>query len=367
MSRLALVLALLVGCAEAPEPEAAEKIVPATEVEMEAAELMIPASEAEMLREEIRLLKEEAERLKTELTESKAPATREGQVHQGRQSARLSQAMAELASARSKLDELQAELDTTKAKLAVSEEKNEKLTVELAETEEALEDTRVDLRRTQDDLDGALRVASDVGWSDLQNQAQVALCPKGGRKKMSSCRDEAKAAVAPMEMAVRECLREGQAAPTLTAAERGDDMPRHAVWLGKSNADWYVLLCDPSLPEARELIASSAQRGSASAVEDNLKDLDDDSRKTRKVSYDKEPERPRATAEPEDRMDAEPVDLLDDVSSTSVGNFDILEIDELDEDDGKKKRKKDKDEDELERFERSRRTLSGAGSDLSDE
>ena len=251
-------LALLIACGGS-SAEVATPVGTQAEVQMEATELMIPASQAEMLKEEIVALRAETSRLKTELEESKAPSTRKVVRH--------AMAMAELANAESELSRLKAELAQTREKLAKSEKRNEVLTEELEQSEAQLAKTSADLdqadkalRRTRLDLDGARRIAADAGWSDLVAQTQVALCPKGGRKKMEGCRADAVAAIAPVEPAARACLRSGQAAPQLQRAGRGDDMPRQAVWIGEAGDDFYVVLCDPSLPEARELLASRARR-----------------------------------------------------------------------------------------------------------
>lgn len=382
MLRFAPVLMLLVACGQ-PAPEAAAPLEVVPEVEMEAAELMIPASQAEMLEEEILALREETARLKVELEEAKTPSARKVVRH--------AMAVSELANAESELRRLRSELAETQERLARSEARNGELTVELEETEQELAQTTADLeladktlRRTRLDLDGARRIAADAGWSDLVAQTQVALCPKGGRKKMESCRAGAIAAIAPVEPAARACLRSGQAAPQLQRAGRGEDMPRQAIWVGESGDDFYVVLCDPTLPEARELIAARSSRRAPVVDEPDKESVETRMARLRapavaKASYEP-PQRaakPRRAAsvddEPELAPDVEPdepTDLLADDDGLDLALLGLMDLDGDSEADAKPSRdERKKAKKEREDFEAGRRTavLDGAGDDLLDE
>lgn len=396
MTRLPLATALvlaagLVACAETPAetPEApAAEAAPQEEVVMGEAMITIPESELAMLEEEVAFLRKETTRMQEELAESKTPDS--GLI------SRQVTARSDLARAQTELARLKAELEDTKVRLAESEARGDKLEHDLQETREVLVETTTrlskterDLDSTRDDLEGALRVAADAGWSDLVAKSQVALCEKGGRKKMASCRAEAMAAVAPLEPAARACLRAGHATPQLIGAGRGEDMPRQSVWIGETDRDWFVVLCDPNLPEAKALLAdldddrrpSSSSRG-LDAIEDDF--MDEPATKpvakgtrepapvrtvSREAPVRSEPvERTPARSEPAESY--EPPDLLaetdGDVDLTSLG---LIDLDAGDDDDKKSRADKKREKEEAEALEEARRrgSLDGAGDDLFDE
>jgi hypothetical protein len=354
---LLLVLVPLVGCfaEEIPEPVDPAPEEPAV---MAPAMVTIPATELEMLEAEITALRAETDRLTKEIAEQEAP--------RARQAARMAQASTRLQAAESELTRLRAELDQTRQALVKAEQDNEVLRTTLVRTSETLtartaelEETRQDLarkevrlRETRDDLEQALRVAADAGWSDLVAQAQVELCPKGGRRKMEACREEALAAVSPLEAAVRACLRTGQATPTLEQLPSDRALPAHGVWIQDGQDGWYVELCDPSLPEARALLASRKQAPGPRA--------DTGVTRTARTAALELPARngPRDTPEPPVRG-----------GDTVVEGMALPDLDAEDDMTRRERRQARKAEEErLEALEARRRVdLSGVGDDLFDE
>ncbi|MFK7930705.1 MAG: hypothetical protein AB8H79_21145, partial [Myxococcota bacterium] len=182
-------------------------------------------------------------------------------------------------------------------------------------------------------------------------RTQVALCPKGGRNKMANCRADAKAAVAPLEEVSRACIYSGQAVPELRGTDKSANVPNHSVYVGKSDRDWYVTLCDPSLPEARELLASRPQKPRATPE----KVASASSSSTRKASNSSPRTSPRKTADP--------VDLLDD---SSRGRDADLDLDEGTTKETREQRKARK-EREATGTVRKDLNLGGVGDDLDDE
>jgi len=397
MPRLPLALALsllalpLAACgespAQAPADQAATPVEP-QEVVMEEAMITLPESELAMLEEEIQFLRKETARMQEELDVSKSAPSPDLM-------ARQVSARGELVRAQNELRRLKQELEQTKVRLAQAEARGDQLEEDLTETRqvlvqttERLGETERTLKSTRDDLEGALRVAADAGWSDLVSQSQVALCPKGRRKKMEACRAQARQAVAPLEPAARACLRAGHAAPQLHPAERGEDMPRQAVWIGDTDRDWYVVLCDPDLPEAQALLADLDDRGrpSSSTARDDLDDLDDlldepeprvAKRPTerddgvRRTSREQPAPRVTRTREPAPEP-LEPPELRgssdSDIDLASLG---IQDLDAGSDDDDKKsraeRRREKKEAEALEEARRRRGILEGAGEDLVDE
>lgn len=393
MSRLPISLVLFlavagtVACGSAAESEVAaaadEDATP--ELVMDEVMIQIPADELAMLEEEVAFLRRESARMQEELaSQDSAPSAK--------QVARAVSAQSRMVQASGELRRLRAELEETKSRLAVAEERNVELETDLAETRADLHETQEvlvetstrlartekDLESTRTDLDGALRVAADAGWSDLVSRSQAALCPKGGRKKMERCREDALAGVRPLEPAARACLRAGHATPALRARERGEDMPREAVFIGNGDRDWFVVLCDPTLPEAKALLADLDGAGRAEPMLDAMDELDDlemeapkASTKTRGAVARTSREAPVERAAPEP---LEPPELREPAPSGTIDleGYDIIDLDAgTDDEDDKltrKERRRQKElEEELEEARRERKALDGVGEDLIDE
>ena len=52
----------------------------------------------------------------------------------------------------------------------------------------------------------------------------------------------------------KECLRSGGAVPEVRSGTRPNEVNEQSLWLedvDRSMRGWYVLFCDPALPEAR--------------------------------------------------------------------------------------------------------------------
>ena len=89
--------------------------------------------------------------------------------------------------------------------------------------------------------------------SAFAKDAQIAICEKGNRKALGKCRETVQEKVRKYRVEFETCVRSGQAEPSLREADKGDELPEFAQWLDqddKVTKGWYILLCDPSLPEA---------------------------------------------------------------------------------------------------------------------
>ncbi|MCA9494673.1 MAG: hypothetical protein KC621_32315, partial [Myxococcales bacterium] len=80
---------------------------------------------------------------------------------------------------------------------------------------------------------------------------------KGNRKKLGNCREAVQASL--MTNTRRDkfshCVRSAQATPTVKELEKGQSMPDFSEYIDqeqKQTKDWYVLFCDPTLPEVNE-------------------------------------------------------------------------------------------------------------------
>ena len=94
-------------------------------------------------------------------------------------------------------------------------------------------------------------------WVGFRNNAQLQICERGGRKKMGRCRDKVKDVLdASMRDRYVHCIRSGQSVASLHEAGKGEQLPDYAEWLDEESRitrGWYILLCDPTLPEAEDL------------------------------------------------------------------------------------------------------------------
>jgi hypothetical protein len=148
-----------------------------------------------------------------------------------------------------------AELAQVKAELAQALADKEHLTVELKSTVAKLEDQKKQTTAARDD-------ALDQRWQKFVNQAELEICDRGGRKKLGGCREAVFAALSPdVRSAFSHCIRADQEQPSLREAGKDEMLPQFARYVNqdeRATRDWYILLCDPSLPEAQMLAPSTA-------------------------------------------------------------------------------------------------------------
>lgn len=146
------------------------------------------------------------------------------------------------------LEAAKAELEQVKQQLKQAIEEKEQLVVELKETLADLEEQKVETETWK-------QTAITNDWEAFLNQAQLDVCEKGNRKKLGRCREDVTAIVGTPEMKAKyeHCLKSGQEAPSLHEAGKDEQLPQFAEYLDQENKvvkDWYILLCDPTLPEA---------------------------------------------------------------------------------------------------------------------
>jgi hypothetical protein len=154
-------------------------------------------------------------------------------------SVRLEQARAELVGLQGQLQEALAAKAQADGKLGAAES-------QLARTQSEL---TTEKRRTKEALDEA----AFQRWAAFVNDSQLSLCREGNRERLTACRDAVERSLAPMEGDYTSCVRSGQATPELKQAVSGEDLPAFGKYVDQTNPstrDWYILFCDPELPEA---------------------------------------------------------------------------------------------------------------------
>lgn len=161
--------------------------------------------------------------------------------------ARGAAAGAEFARMKEELAAAKAELETIKVQLVTAIEEKEAVVKELKATVKALDEQKIETKVAQED-------ALTKGWSAFMSGSQIEICDHGNRKKLGRCRETVEEKVTPFKAKFQHCLRSGQEMPSVHPVEKGVDLPQFSELIDETSnitEGWYVLLCDPTLPEAK--------------------------------------------------------------------------------------------------------------------
>ncbi len=158
---------------------------------------------------------------------------------------------AELAQAKRDLEDARSQLEVARAE-------KEQLVVELTQTKDQLAKTEVALKQQVEKTETAKEDALVNKWYRFINDAQLEICEKGNRKKLGGCREAVQASL--MSNTRRDkfahCVRSGQATPSVKEVEKNQEtLPDFSEYIDqdrKQTKDWYVMFCDPTLPELNE-------------------------------------------------------------------------------------------------------------------
>jgi len=153
----------------------------------------------------------------------------------------------ELAKVKRDLDEALAALDVARAE-------KERLVIELTQTQEQLAETEQALTTQKKQTARAQEDALVNKWYRFINDAELEICEKGNRKKLGNCRETVEATLMtnPRRDKFSHCVRSGQATPIVREMSKGEGLPDFAEMIDeeqKQTKGWYLLLCDPTLPE----------------------------------------------------------------------------------------------------------------------
>ena len=155
----------------------------------------------------------------------------------------------ENSSLRKELKNRKRELSTLKTALQAAEQQREELVEKL---KDAISEVSVAKAETR----AAKRETLSVKWEEFTARALLEICEKGSRSKLEKCRETVDAAMTvDRERRYRECVRRRQAVPELRKASKDErTLPAFAEWIDQNSRftknDWYILFCDPTLPEA---------------------------------------------------------------------------------------------------------------------
>ncbi len=170
------------------------------------------------------------------------------------------------------------ELGNLEKRLKIAVQEKELLAVELVETKADLEEQKYETHVAKED-------ALDYKWRDFIGHSQLEICDKGNRKKLGRCRETIEEYMGEaMQAKFDHCVRSGQAVPSVRVQNKSSDpLPQYSAFIDQDNRivkDWYVMMCDPTLPEAPDgfrLPAKPAKpaKGDGDDLFGDLEDLDD--------------------------------------------------------------------------------------------
>lgn len=155
------------------------------------------------------------------------------------------------------LEQARADLEEARAELEIARQEKEQLVVELTQTKEELAKTEQQLVEQKEKTEVAKEDALVNKWYRFISESQLELCEKGSRKKLGGCREALQGTL--MTNARRDkfahCVRSGQAVPTVRELQKGESLPDFSEMIDeelKQTKGWYVLFCDPTLPEKND-------------------------------------------------------------------------------------------------------------------
>jgi predicted nucleic acid-binding Zn-ribbon protein len=181
----------------------------------------------------------------------------------------------ELETKKSELDALQTQLDQA---LAEKARLQKDLDVSRAETATAKAETVEANRAT----DAARDEAVEAKWQAFSAQAQVDICEVRWKSRLRKCKEEVAASLGRARgQRFKQCVSSGQAAPRLLRVdpkEKDPSLPKWSEWFNQDSSftedKWYIVFCDPTLPEAGGAGRNAAPRGGRDLPEtEELEDL----------------------------------------------------------------------------------------------
>jgi len=151
--------------------------------------------------------------------------------------------------------QLQEEIAFLQIQLASAEEERESLRKELKQTIKELDFQVVQTKNFKRKAKQYKMESTTNLWGAFLANSKVKICDRGTRKRHEKCHDAVEDALnSQMRGRFTVCVDTYQSVPVLKQAQREDPLPRYAARLNEENKftkkGWYILFCDPTLPEA---------------------------------------------------------------------------------------------------------------------
>lgn len=152
-----------------------------------------------------------------------------------------------------RLEAARAQLTSLESERAAAVAEKKQLLAALQQARQDLASTQIQLAASQAQVVEAREATLDSRWTSFVQDAQLRLCATGSSDRVARCREGVAEALVPHRTRFKTCLRADEAVPELRLAILTEDLPEAASWLDRTNPeirDWYMLFCDPELPEA---------------------------------------------------------------------------------------------------------------------
>lgn len=214
--------------------------------------------------------------IKEELTEAELRMLAEDLL--ATESEKADEAMSRVKTLQEELAAKESELNKLRGDKAQSSERRSRLSeeisflrVQLASAEEERDTLRKELKQTLKELDFQVaqsqkfkrkakryKMESTTNlWSAFLANSKVNICDRGSRKRHEKCHAAVEEALSSqMRSRFTVCVDTYQSVPVLKQMGKSDSIPKYSVRLSKDNKftkkGWYVLFCDPTLPEASD-------------------------------------------------------------------------------------------------------------------
>lgn len=153
----------------------------------------------------------------------------------------------------SRLEAARAQLTSLETERAAAVAEKQQLLAALQQARQTLASTQIQLAASQAQVVEAREETLDSRWTSFVQDAQLNLCATGTSDRVGRCRLNVAEALVPHKARFKACVRSDEAVPELRTAIATEDLPEAAVWLARTDPeirDWYLLFCDPQLPEA---------------------------------------------------------------------------------------------------------------------
>ena len=162
------------------------------------------------------------------------------------------------------------EFQQAKEALAQITQERDMLVVAKDQLVEQLTKTVEKLAITEERLEETIEVAEEYRYESIHqnfdrfvNESQLQVCERGNRKKLGKCREIVTNILTQPDVKGKfnHCLKSGQATPNVLEQLDDTPMPQFSFYLNEDDRvvkGWYLLLCDPTLPENPTVLASSA-------------------------------------------------------------------------------------------------------------
>ncbi|MFT4975819.1 MAG: hypothetical protein ACI8S6_001712 [Myxococcota bacterium] len=158
------------------------------------------------------------------------------------------------AAARERWRSMEAEIAGLREQLAAVEAERDELRGELKSALAEIDTQIAENKRVRQRARAYKAANTDNLWSAFLSDAKVQICDKGTRRAHARCHE---AVAAFFDASSQErfvgCVDTRSAMPVLQQADRSAEVPTHSAMLPEDNRftrkGWYVLYCDPTLPE----------------------------------------------------------------------------------------------------------------------